>query len=202
MLCSICFETPKRFGILSDCDHIFCLECIRQWRDVKSKGQSALRDSNVIKECPICRKASPIVIPSYRFCKNSEKELLTKNYKSNLSKIPCKHFVRSDPTDRTCIYGNECLYAHNDTEGKRVDVRKLDLNPRRLGGGGDLLQRMINILRDPHFDLDNVVADDVQLTWPGYLDDYAEDFEDNEDFHDDYLTVDDLYSSDSEYDFY
>ncbi len=36
--CGICLETvwdrdgDKRFGMLENCDHIFCLECIRTWR--------------------------------------------------------------------------------------------------------------------------------------------------------------------------
>lgn len=40
--CGICFETimeksghEKRFGILSNCNHVFCLECIRKWRQAK-----------------------------------------------------------------------------------------------------------------------------------------------------------------------
>ncbi len=35
--CSICFEniiqTKKRFGLLSDCNHIFCMDCIMTWRE-------------------------------------------------------------------------------------------------------------------------------------------------------------------------
>ena len=36
--CGVCLETvwdrdgDKRFGILENCDHIFCLDCIRKWR--------------------------------------------------------------------------------------------------------------------------------------------------------------------------
>lgn len=40
--CGICFDTimekagrEKRFGILPNCNHIFCLECIRKWRQAK-----------------------------------------------------------------------------------------------------------------------------------------------------------------------
>lgn len=40
--CGICFDTimekagrEKRFGILPNCNHIFCLECIRTWRQAK-----------------------------------------------------------------------------------------------------------------------------------------------------------------------
>lgn len=41
--CGICFEIiiekskgEKRFGILPNCNHIFCLECIRKWRSAKN----------------------------------------------------------------------------------------------------------------------------------------------------------------------
>jgi len=30
--CGICISVPKVFGILSNCDCVFCLECIRDWR--------------------------------------------------------------------------------------------------------------------------------------------------------------------------
>ena len=33
----------KRFGILENCDHIFCLECIRKWR------ASSNYDNKVVK---------------------------------------------------------------------------------------------------------------------------------------------------------
>lgn len=39
-VCSICMDvvvqkanpSERRFGILSSCNHIFCLSCIRKWR--------------------------------------------------------------------------------------------------------------------------------------------------------------------------
>ncbi|KAJ1535958.1 hypothetical protein HK096_001245 [Nowakowskiella sp. JEL0078] len=30
----------------------------------------------------------------------------------------------SNPDDRTCIFGDDCLYAHDDANGKRIIVRK------------------------------------------------------------------------------
>jgi E3 ubiquitin-protein ligase makorin len=47
--CGVCLETvwdrdgDKRFGILENCDHIFCLECIRKWR------ASSNYDNKVVK---------------------------------------------------------------------------------------------------------------------------------------------------------
>jgi len=41
--CGVCMEnvlekcppTERRFGILSNCNHVFCLSCIRKWRSAK-----------------------------------------------------------------------------------------------------------------------------------------------------------------------
>lgn len=49
--CGICFEvvTEKakrgehRFGILPNCNHIFCLSCIRTWRKAKTFDNSITR---------------------------------------------------------------------------------------------------------------------------------------------------------------
>jgi E3 ubiquitin-protein ligase makorin len=49
--CGICFETvlekqPKveqRFGLLSDCNHVFCLSCIRTWRRAKTFENKIVR---------------------------------------------------------------------------------------------------------------------------------------------------------------
>ncbi|KAK9367143.1 hypothetical protein V1509DRAFT_627760 [Lipomyces kononenkoae] len=30
--CAICLEVPTVFGLLLNCDHVFCLPCIREWR--------------------------------------------------------------------------------------------------------------------------------------------------------------------------
>lgn len=43
MVCGICMEvvyekanpSERRFGILSNCNHTYCLKCIRKWRSAK-----------------------------------------------------------------------------------------------------------------------------------------------------------------------
>ncbi|PGG96202.1 hypothetical protein GX51_07943 [Blastomyces parvus] len=69
--CGICMETPTVFGLLINCDHVFCLSCIRSWRS--SVGTSAedvisSPDSRVprqtTKTCPLCRTKSEYVVPS------------------------------------------------------------------------------------------------------------------------------------------
>ncbi|OJD22940.1 hypothetical protein ACJ73_05707 [Blastomyces percursus] len=72
--CGICMEIPTVFGLLVNCDHVFCLSCIRSWRS--SVGTSAedvinTLDSRVprqtTKTCPLCRTKSEFVVPSSVF---------------------------------------------------------------------------------------------------------------------------------------
>ena len=67
--CLICYDKilarNRKFGILSifkkgNCDHAFCLECIRKWRARYLKNANKL----LFRLCPVCRKESFIVIPS------------------------------------------------------------------------------------------------------------------------------------------
>lgn len=60
MVCGICMEvvyekanpSERRFGILSNCNHTYCLKCIRKWRSAKQF------ESKIIKwgtsPCPLC----------------------------------------------------------------------------------------------------------------------------------------------------
>ncbi|XP_058537289.1 E3 ubiquitin-protein ligase makorin-1 isoform X4 [Ochotona princeps] len=68
LLCGICMEvvyekanpSERRFGILSNCSHTYCLKCIRKWRSAKQF------ESKIIKSCPECRITSNFVIPTTR----------------------------------------------------------------------------------------------------------------------------------------
>ncbi|CAL1526259.1 unnamed protein product, partial [Lymnaea stagnalis] len=62
--CGICLDNildkdthgqDKRFGILENCNHCFCLDCIRQWRNNKSVTIETHRS------CPTCRTHSDFV---------------------------------------------------------------------------------------------------------------------------------------------
>ncbi|KAK9711451.1 E3 ubiquitin-protein ligase makorin-1, variant 3 [Basidiobolus ranarum] len=81
--CELCFEkvlsTPdSRFGILN-CEHPFCLDCIREWRVNQSP------DSELMKSCPTCRKISHFIIPSSTWLVDrTEKQQLFHEYKSKL----------------------------------------------------------------------------------------------------------------------
>ncbi|KAF8606039.1 hypothetical protein BDV93DRAFT_437901 [Ceratobasidium sp. AG-I] len=118
LLCSICFEEPTQFGLLTGCSHVFCLKCIQDWRCSKGKDNEVVM-SNTNKTCPVCRAPSRFITPSSRFTpKDSpEREQCVKGYKSTLSRIPCKYFERSPPCNRFCPYGKDCFYQHQNSDG-------------------------------------------------------------------------------------
>lgn len=108
--CCICLEKVlargSKFGVLDQCDHTFCLKCIRGWRSTYDKRNS----KHHFRTCPICRRNSFIVIPSVHMIKSGpEKEALIEEYKEVLKSIPCKHFNRGKGQ---CPFMNSCLYAH------------------------------------------------------------------------------------------
>lgn len=84
--CGVCFETimekssrEQRFGILPNCNHCFCLTCIRKWRQAKQF------DNKIIRACPECRIPSDFVCPSmYWVDTKEEKEKLIRDYKGAL----------------------------------------------------------------------------------------------------------------------
>eukprot|EP01083_Nonionella_stella_P020740 57551_1 len=105
--CGICLENilgaGRKFGLLLNCTHAFCLNCIREWRGSLEQNIEAVRS------CPVCRVKSHFILPSDRMIFASDrKQKLTENYKNDKSKVPCKHFSRNE----TCPFGSSCFYAH------------------------------------------------------------------------------------------
>ena len=89
--CGICLETPYeagvKFGILPNCVHVFCLDCIRSWRT-----NSETYGSEAVRVCPVCRVESYFVVPCERFVDDSDperKQVLLDGYKESLARIPC-----------------------------------------------------------------------------------------------------------------
>ena len=86
--CGICWEniytSKKRFGLLSDCDHKFCIDCVKKHRSNEELPKANRRT------CPLCR------VLSYTYC--SSKFYLTGNAKKkefakcakNRAKIQCR----------------------------------------------------------------------------------------------------------------
>lgn len=141
-VCAICMEVvyekaaaaERRFGILSSCCHTYCLSCIRQWRCAKQF------ENKIIKSCPECRVVSEFVIPSMYWVEDQEeKNRLIEEFKSGVSKKPCKYF---DQGRGTCPFGGKCFYLHAYPDGSRAEPDK----PRKqLGSEGNV--RFLNSVR-------------------------------------------------------
>jgi hypothetical protein len=105
--CEICSEevlfNGRKFGLLENCDHMFCLNCIREWRNQKEK-----QDKLNLRRCPICRVESFMIIPSINFLIGADKRSERDRYRASLSVIPCKNY----PLGK-CQFGSSCLYRHD-----------------------------------------------------------------------------------------
>ncbi|NWR87814.1 MKRN1 ligase, partial [Furnarius figulus] len=94
----------RRFGILPNCSHVYCVRCIRKWR--RSQGFQ----NTVVKACPECRITSNYYIPhKYWISDAGEKENLISSYKAEKGKIMCKFFVQNRGQ---CPFGSDCIYLH------------------------------------------------------------------------------------------
>ncbi|KAJ8899201.1 hypothetical protein K2173_012377 [Erythroxylum novogranatense] len=119
--CNVCLDrvlsktspAERKFGLLSECDHPFCISCIRNWRS--SSPSSGMDVSNTVKACPICRKISYFVVPSVVwYSSKEEKQEIIDNYKARLSLIDCKHFNFGNGN---CPFGTSCFYKHTVRPG-------------------------------------------------------------------------------------
>lgn len=119
--CGICLEyvvdeaAPKRrVGILQNCMHIFCLECLRNWRTSKEYKK------NIKFSCPECRVSSDFVYPScYCLESTEEKQKFIADYKNKLMRKKCRYFERGAGE---CWNGNKCFYRHERPNGELVNV--------------------------------------------------------------------------------
>ncbi|CAD7005513.1 unnamed protein product [Ceratitis capitata] len=115
--CGICFDTimekagrEKRFGILPNCNHIFCLECIRKWRQAKQFEHKITRMPRFFRFClPQCLWVET----------KEEKDKLLSDYRLALGVKDCKYFKKGDGK---CPFGNKCFYKHALPNGELVDV--------------------------------------------------------------------------------
>lgn len=105
--CGICCDVVAgKFGLLN-CNCIFCLKCIKEWRQ---KGKE-ISDKATVRLCPLCRTESLDVVPSdYLVTNPGRKQRLIASYASVRGQIPCKHFNHNLPA--SCPFGNACAYAH------------------------------------------------------------------------------------------
>lgn len=114
--CGICMDTvvekdrpDNRFGILENCNHCYCLPCIRQWRCAKQF------EKVIVRACPQCRVQSNFVTPSQYWVDTAEeKAKLIEDYKKSLADKPCRHF---DQGRGECPFNDSCFYKHALPDG-------------------------------------------------------------------------------------
>ncbi|KAF9268987.1 hypothetical protein L218DRAFT_852143, partial [Marasmius fiardii PR-910] len=118
--CSICFEKPSLYGLLTGCSHVFCITCLKQWRDPAAKSVDMV-DSGVHKKCPMCRAPSSFITPSSLFYKSEDprKEETINLYKLSMARVPCKYFQQSiiKKAKPMCPFGKDCFYQHLNDDG-------------------------------------------------------------------------------------
>lgn len=189
MSCGICMEkvaekaTPseRRFGILENCMHVFCLECIRKWR-CSDKFQK-----KVVKSCPECRVASAFVTPSIMWIEDAEeKSKMITSYKESLSRKPCKYF---DQGRGKCPFAKYCFYLHAYPDGTKQDKSKL-ICKRAINKNGDI--------QDLQVHLSDILDGNDMLTYAMFSEMLNED---DEDMFDILLYDSSTYDSDDEFDF-
>ncbi|KAL0964927.1 hypothetical protein UPYG_G00274550 [Umbra pygmaea] len=146
MQCGVCMEvvfekanpSERRFGILSNCCHCYCLKCIRKWRSAKQF------ESKIIKSCPECRITSNFVIPSEYWVEDKEdKQKLIQKYKDGMGTKACRYF---DEGRGTCPFGSNCFYKHAFPDGRLEEPQ-----PHRPRAGSHGRNR--NSRRTPLWDL-------------------------------------------------
>ncbi|GBB98288.1 hypothetical protein RclHR1_03190020 [Rhizophagus clarus] len=113
--CEICFEkvlskADARFGLLN-CEHAFCLHCIRQLRST---------DNQFSRACPVCRTPSHFITPSTTWITDrAEKQRVINEYKRKCSTIPCRNFNHGEGQ---CQFGASCFYAHTYRDGTKEET--------------------------------------------------------------------------------
>ncbi|KAI6044285.1 hypothetical protein EDC04DRAFT_423974 [Pisolithus marmoratus] len=117
--CSICMEKPITYGLMTDCSHVFCLQCIRQWRDKDGKS-SDMVSTGAIKCCPLCRGPSHFITPSTHFFPSGHprKEEIIDGYRASMARVACKYFEETSRKGKPCCpFGQDCFYRHTKPDG-------------------------------------------------------------------------------------
>jgi E3 ubiquitin-protein ligase makorin len=109
IICGLCHipilqGVDPRFGLLN-CDHAFCLGCIRTWRSTHFDANNEFPRS-----CPDCKEVSYFIVPSSTWIADpTEKFKVIEQYKKRMSAIPCKYY---DYGRGDCPFGSSCFYEH------------------------------------------------------------------------------------------
>lgn len=107
-VCQICskdVESTKRlYGLLDNCDHVFCYECIVSWKRSKYSNSDS-------ESCPVCKVRSAFITPSKHWYENKdEKYRIIKKHRNHLKTLPCRYYLRHG----FCRYSDRCFYDHHE----------------------------------------------------------------------------------------
>ncbi|XP_013404749.1 probable E3 ubiquitin-protein ligase makorin-1 [Lingula anatina] len=187
-VCGICMETvlekmppsERRFGILSNCIHVFCLSCIRKWRSAKQF------ENKIIRACPECRVKSDFVTPSQHWVESKEdKERLIAGYKNALGEKHCKYFKRGKGE---CPFNEKCFYLHAYLDGTIAKPQPRQRR-RRQNADGDLDTFQRILLHDFFEERERMIELELQdaldhllfhVDWLSDMSDSSEDYSDDE----------------------
>ena len=144
-VCGICMEvvwqkqppSAQRFGILTSCSHVYCLDCIRKWRSARQF------ENIVIRSCPECRVKCDFVTPSKYWIEDAnEKQQLIDAYKQSLCKKPCKYF---DQGRAECPFADSCFYLHAYPDGRVASPQVLRRRFRQNADGEVTVVRRVQL---------------------------------------------------------
>lgn len=94
------------FPLLVNCDHVFCYDCIKCWRE----ENTAQERRELQRQCPICKCESLLIIPSDAFISEKEKKMkIAQENKKKMSNTLCKYIKKGKGE---CPYGSSCFYLH------------------------------------------------------------------------------------------
>jgi hypothetical protein len=111
-LCGICMEPViEKFGLLSGCDHVFCVPCIQTWRNGAASTLSS-SEKNAKRQCPMCRTHSHYIITSHAYLKGEGRERFIADTLEKRKRTPCQQFQKN----KKCSFGTRCMYFHLEVE--------------------------------------------------------------------------------------
>ena len=154
--CGICLENiaetvDGRFGLLN-CNHPFCLSCIKNWRTQNEsvERQQSNLSTQIVRSCPICRAITHFVTPSLEWPSSGErKDEIIQQYKQRLGQIDCKHFKFGNGE---CPFGSSCFYAHRDRMG--TNLQNSAVFARTTVAGDGTIQPVPHLQLNEFIDLD------------------------------------------------
>lgn len=134
--CGICYDdiisSGKRFALLSNCSHIFCYSCIKEWHEHAKKSLIAQQNGKPLNRlvkhsCPTCRTESEFVLPNKMYYSGELKARKIEEFKSQRLTKPCRNF---NGRIGSCPFGRDCFYAHESENG--IDMKHQDLKREEI----------------------------------------------------------------------